>query len=64
MLIITDELEMKLEWTNVKCRKRVLANECFIEHFEKGSQTQFPKYKKDLLKMKTITPTPKGSFQK
>ena len=64
MLIITDELEMKLEWTNVKCRKRVLANECFIEHFAKGSQTQFPKYKKDLLKMKTITPTPKGSIKK
>ena len=55
---------MKLEWTNVTCRKRVLANECFIEHFEKGSQTQFPKYKKDLLKLKTITPTPKGSFKK
>ena len=58
-----DELEMKLEWTNVELRKK-LSSWDHIEHIEMGTQTIFPKYKKELAKMKTITPTPKSPFQK
>ena len=55
---------MKLEWTNVEMRKKKWTSWDHIEHKETGTQTVFPKYKKELSKMKTITPTPKSPFQK
>ena len=63
-LTLLDELEMKLEWTNVEMRKKKWTSWDHIEHKETGTQTVFPKYKKELSKMKAITPTPKSPFQK
>ena len=59
-----DELEMKLEWINVEMRSMKMMTGELIEQIEKGTQTQFPKHRKDLLSMKTISPTPKSPIQK
>ena len=59
-----DELEMKLEWINVEMRSMKMMTGELIEQIEKGTQTQFPKNRKDLLSMKTISPTPKSPIQK
>ena len=55
---------MKLEWINVEMRSIKMMTGDLIEQVEKGTQTQFPKHRKDLLSMKMISPTPKSPIEK
>ena len=59
-----DELEMKLEWTEVERRSRRLLSGDLVEQREEESQTEELRYKKDIRDMRLLSPTPRSPWQK
>ena len=59
-----DELEMKLEWDNVKMRSRRQLGGSLVEHTDEESQTEVLRYKKDIRHLNQISPTPRSQWQK